>query len=1025
MDKLHEQFKKPDSIYRPAPFWIWNEEMDSKETIRQLKTMKEHGFGGGFAHVRLGLISEYLGEEFFRCWEETLEYCKKNDIKLYMYDENGWPSGFAGGKVMQQAPETWPNWVKYEIVGIDQIEKIKNIVRIYEYDEETKTVGRDFTGVSFDNLKKYGKNVSEKYMVLRREIKSGEPWCGHFPYVDLSNPKVTEVFLESTYDEYYRRTGKDFGSVVPAVFSDEANVAGVGEDRFLYSDVISKKFYEMHGYRLEDNMPAIYEDFNGDFDADPVKVRYDFNTTISTLWIDSFIKPIASWCEKHNVAWTGHDQEHSWPLTKGGAFSEQRTYEFRQWPGMDWLLCDALREDDAWNDTLLMHEIRSAANQFNKERTLVEAYGAAGWHSTFKDYKRIGDWLLVNGLNFFAHHLTHYSIIGSRKRDCPQSFDWREPWWDEYAEYNDYLSRACYLLSQGKMEQRILYFNTTTTGYLVPASEQDGQINHTKGVDVIKNPDMSDFLECMQRMQDEQWDYDLGDEFSVADNVSYNGKKIGVGVAEYDVVVISDSMKNFRRETVEILKQFAANGGKIIATGNAAEYIDGVKCPEELSELRKSWTIVDGSKGLLCELDKTLQKRITSDKAWVRGVNHMRRVLEDGREVYFFVNTSMKDYESKITVPGKSAVKWDLFTGEKQGIPCEAKDGRITFDLKLEWTQSAMIIVNDEADIVEAKKPATKQVKIETASIIPEKDNNIILDHLKLKIDDTVTPEIYMVEANRNMFGARGYGYDPWLQGIQLGDEYIKQKYDEGTGFEACYNVYVKPGCVPTHVRVLVERPTLLNLRVNGTEVKWTGEGCYLDYKMGTIDISGLLREGNNELVLWTTKFDIRIELDALILEGDFGVSIENDRFVIDAKPEMLTYGSWMEQKWRFYPNAVLYKYGCRLENAPESAKLVLGKYEASAISATVNGKYAGIVGKDGDDYVDLSGLLDAGDNEIVLRVCGSFRNLFGPYINYNDQTVATWGDFEQFTKGEVNKASEYSMIDYGLFEEPRLYINE
>ena len=1021
MDKHYEQFKNPDSIYRPAPFWIWNEEMDSKETCRQLKEMKEHGFGGGFAHVRLGLISPYLGDEFFKCWGETLKFCKENDIKLYMYDENGWPSGFAGGKVMEAHPETWMNWIRYRIVDAKDVDGIANKVKVCKYDEATNTVGTDMTATPSDYLGRFG----DKYIVFYRKREGAGSWCGGYPFVDLSNPVVTEEFLKNTYDEYYKRFGDDFGSVVPAVFSDEANVLGVDNDMLLYSDVISKKFFEMHGYRIEDNFAAVCENFNGNFDKDPTKVRYDFNCTISQLWIDSFVKPIAKWCEDHGVAWTGHDQEHSWPQTRGGAFSEQRTYEYRQWPGMDWLLCDALREDNAWNDTILMDEIRSAANQFNKERTLVEAYGAAGWHSTFKDYKRIGDWLLVHGLNFFAHHLTHYSVIGTRKRDCPQSFDWREPWWGELTEHNDYLSRASYLLSQGKQESRILYLNTTTTAYLVPASKQKGMINHSKGEDAIKNPDMSDFLAVMQAMQDEQWDYDIGDEFSVADNVAFVGNKIKVGAMTYDAVLISDSMKNIRKETAEILKTFAANGGKIIASGNGAEYISGEKCECCLNELKKSWTIVEGAKGVIAELEKTFPKRITSSNGWVRGIAHMRRVLDDGREVYFFTNHSMETFATSITLKGNSVAVWDLYTGEKHGVEYKKDGENITFDLDLEWMQSAMFVVNDEAEVCPAKPKATKSVEFSLEDVALEKENGMILDNISLTVDGKTFPEVYYTQAAQTLYKARGFHSDPWLDAIQVDSKFIDKVYGEGSGFEASYKVTVKEGALNGKVYVAIERPDLMKLSVNGNYAEWTGEGHYLDYKMGRIDVTDYIKEGENDFVVWADTFNVRDELEMLILEGDFGVEIENDKFVICKKPEKLNLGSWLDQKVRFYPNAVNYTFKCKLDKKPESAKLVMNKYEASAVSVTVNGNYAGIVGRDGDDYAEIADWLVEGENTVTLRLCASFRNLFGPFINYMDQTVATWSDFSNAEPNRPTKASEYSMIDYGMFEAPELLVNE
>ena len=98
---------------------------------------------------------------------------------------------------------------------------------------------------------------------------------------------------------------------------------------------------------------------------------------------------------------------------------------------------------------------------------------------------------------------------------------------------------------------------------------------------------------------------------------------------------------------------------------------------------------------------------------------------------------------------------------------------------------------------------------------------------------------------------------------------------------------------------------------------------------------------------------------------------------------------------------------------------VALGDKEAA------HGKYVAVVGRDGDDYAEIAEHLTAGKNTVTLRVCASFRNIYGPYLNYMDQTVATWSDFEVYREGEVALASEYSMIDYGLYEAPELYINK
>ena len=67
MDKITEKrLHCPEAAYRGKPFWSWNGELAEEELLRQVGYMKEMGFGGFFMHSRTGLITEYLGEEWFR-----------------------------------------------------------------------------------------------------------------------------------------------------------------------------------------------------------------------------------------------------------------------------------------------------------------------------------------------------------------------------------------------------------------------------------------------------------------------------------------------------------------------------------------------------------------------------------------------------------------------------------------------------------------------------------------------------------------------------------------------------------------------------------------------------------------------------------------------------------------------------------------------------------------------------------------------------------------------------------------------
>ena len=59
-----ELFRNPTSEYRGTPFWAWNCKLERDELLRQIDVLREMGFGGFHMHVRSGMATEYLGEEF-------------------------------------------------------------------------------------------------------------------------------------------------------------------------------------------------------------------------------------------------------------------------------------------------------------------------------------------------------------------------------------------------------------------------------------------------------------------------------------------------------------------------------------------------------------------------------------------------------------------------------------------------------------------------------------------------------------------------------------------------------------------------------------------------------------------------------------------------------------------------------------------------------------------------------------------------------------------------------------------------
>ena len=100
-----ELFQTPASEYRGTPFWAWNGKMDPEKQISQIHIFKEMGLGGFHMHVRTGMDSPYLNEEFMSYIRLCIEKAREEQMLAWLYDEDRWPSGTAGGRVTAGKPE--------------------------------------------------------------------------------------------------------------------------------------------------------------------------------------------------------------------------------------------------------------------------------------------------------------------------------------------------------------------------------------------------------------------------------------------------------------------------------------------------------------------------------------------------------------------------------------------------------------------------------------------------------------------------------------------------------------------------------------------------------------------------------------------------------------------------------------------------------------------------------------------------------------------------------------------------------
>lgn len=227
-EKLFAEFKNPGSRYRGAPFWAWNGKLKPEELKRQIRTMKKMGLGGFFMHSRVGLDTPYLSGEWFECIKACVDEAKKLDMNAWLYDEDRWPSGAAGGLVTKNP--------KYRMRSL-VMEKISDPKRMRLTKDTIAVFAASFKDGILTNAKRLarGKRLSGLLpgeTLLKFSVKLQEPseWYNDCAYLDTLNHQAVKEFIRVTHEAYRKNISKEFGKTVPGIFTDEPNHGGTFGD---------------------------------------------------------------------------------------------------------------------------------------------------------------------------------------------------------------------------------------------------------------------------------------------------------------------------------------------------------------------------------------------------------------------------------------------------------------------------------------------------------------------------------------------------------------------------------------------------------------------------------------------------------------------------------------------------------------------------------------------------------------------------------------------------------------------------
>ena len=302
-----KEFKHPSNEFRGAPFWAWNTKLDREELLRQIDCFHEMGFGGFFMHSRAGMATKYLGEEFMASVRACVVRAKEYGMQACLYDEDRWPSGFAGGYVTKEKELRQ----KQVCLSLKSPEEFFTFYKEFERDPKMVCV----FDIVFDDYDR----MADYRVISVDEKAQGEKWyayqiykpcCGYhngLTYSDTLNPKAVDKFIETTHEKYKRELGDDFGNAVPAIFTDEPNYGRIflkafardGEDAFFpWTEAFPKIYQDTYGEDITAKLPELIWNLQGD---KPSTARYRFYRLMSQLFSSTYCDRVGAWCAKNKI----------------------------------------------------------------------------------------------------------------------------------------------------------------------------------------------------------------------------------------------------------------------------------------------------------------------------------------------------------------------------------------------------------------------------------------------------------------------------------------------------------------------------------------------------------------------------------------------------------------------------------------------------------------------------------------------------------------------------------------------------
>ena len=1010
-------FRHPTAEYRGAPFWAWNCDLPEDLLRMEIAVMQQMGMGGFHMHTRSGMSVKYLSDAFMDKIRLCAEEARKRGMLAWLYDEDKWPSGFAGGYVTEKEE----NRQRFLVFSPRRPGEDSRLLARYQ-------VSLDSRGClsSYRRLGEKEEGGQGIWYASEQRAKPS-PWFHFHGYVDTMNPSAIRDFIRITHGRYQEALGSDIGALCPAIFTDEPQMPKKTtlsrsfdlQDILLpWTGDLEESYQRAFGESLLDRLPEVVWELPEGIS----RTRYRFHDHTTERFVSAYCDQIGLWCKNHGILMTGHMMNEGTLDSQTRSVGEvMRAYRAFTLPGVD-QLCDG-------REFVTVKQAASAAHQQGCPGVTSELYGVTNWDFDFKGHKLQGDWQAALGVTVRVHHLYWCSMHGESKRDYPASIGHQSAWWKEYPFIEDHFARVNTLMTRGRPLIRIGVIHPVESCWIAfGPNDQTGR----RRAEMDRR-----FAELTDWLLNDTLDFDYICE-STLPSLYQPGALFRVGEMAYDAVIVP-ACDTLRRTTLDRLRAFRETGGQVIFLGSAPKYVDAVPSGDAQVFAKECACLPWDREALNQSLLPTREIRILDRRgAPAEGLVCALRRDGDCRNA-FIAHTrpavhGAPDVSEEYLVEMKGCwdvTVYDTLTGEIRPYPAE----RGVSGTVLAWTcwgQDSLLLRFSPADAASApasaresalngsygirmaeelspvREPANESFLPPPEEVIPAEDNVLVLDTARWRTDDGAWQDEedmlrigVMAKEKLGISTASVSGAQPWA----LPPEKAEHTLSLLMSFHSDIDL--------PNARLALEDADQSVILLNGVPMDRTPAGYFTDQAIACFR-AGPVRAGENTVEI-TKPIAASVSVENVFLLGDFGVRVAGaDKRIIPA-PRTLAYGDWTYQGFPFYSGTMVYRWHLK---GGRRLRLRLGRFSAPCVTAELDGKRVANLSLSPSE-ADL-GFLPEGEHTLEISVYASRINSFGA-LHLNDPSVIWFGPAAWRSAG-MRWTRCYMLTPSGLLSEPHLF---